>query len=292
MSRIGESSDDQRIREMQEADFRRKSEEKARSEKKGREVAFTEVMAQKLSRTEGEKTARKQAETQTTGEQGREKQAQAKLQNELPQNAAEIARRAAMSRALHSGLVKSTNTAIRANKSAESERISQLEVHARDEREKVERDVRSDDLSEARKADEKSERRVDPDGAGQGRSEMPRSTGGGTSGDRRDGSAAVAAASGARGANATQLPPELVERIAQSIAVALARDGRTEIHVELKGDMLEGVTLKVAARKGKVHCTFEGCDKQMKNLIESSRGDLMRALSKRGLELDILRVRS
>src|SRR5690606_25189638 len=130
--------------------------EKARSEKKGREVAFTEVMAQKLSRTEGEKSARKQAAAQTTGEQGREKQAQAKLQNELPRGAAEIARRAAMSRALHSGLLKSTNTAIQANKSAESDRVSQLEVFSREERERVEHDVRGDDLAEARKADEKS----------------------------------------------------------------------------------------------------------------------------------------
>ena len=42
---------------------------------------------------------------------------------------------------------------------------------------------------------------------------------------------------------------------------------------------------------GKVRCVFEGCDKQLGNLIESSKGELMRQLGKRGLELDILRVK-
>ena len=32
-------------------------------------------------------------------------------------------------------------------------------------------------------------------------------------------------------------------------------------------------------------------DKQLANLIESSKGELMRQLGKRGLELDILRVK-
>ena len=61
--------------------------------------------------------------------------------------------------------------------------------------------------------------------------------------------------------------------------------------VQLKGAMFDGVTLKIAIRKGKVRCEFEGCDRLTQNLVESSKGQLMRALAKKGLELDILRAR-
>jgi hypothetical protein len=47
----------------------------------------------------------------------------------------------------------------------------------------------------------------------------------------------------------------------------------------------------VSSKAGKVRCSFEGCERTTRNLIESSKGDLMRALAKKGFELEILRVK-
>jgi hypothetical protein len=294
MSRVGESSDDQRIREMQDLELRRKVEEKARVEKKSTSKAFDDVIRQKLSTKESQDHLKIQAESENAGARAQTKDAQAKLQEQAPKSAAEIARRAAMVKAMDHGLVKTRNVATEQVKSSETDRLQHMEVRGRDDKERVEKETRRDDLEEVRRDEEKSERRVDKDsGRGEGRADVSRErgTGAGSGGDRRQQAEAIAAASAARGANPSQLPPEMVERIAHSIAVAMARDGKTEIQIALKGDMLEGVTVKVASRKGKIHCAFEGCDKQTKNLIESSRGELMRALSKKGLELEILRVK-
>ena len=83
----------------------------------------------------------------------------------------------------------------------------------------------------------------------------------------------------------------MIREIAKAIAIAAASDGKSEVMIQLKGPMFEGVTLKVGLRKGKVRCSFDGCDRNTRNLIDASKGELMRALSKKGLELDILRAR-
>jgi hypothetical protein len=116
---------------------------------------------------------------------------------------------------------------------------------------------------------------------------------GGDRDDQAPQAAGIAAnkADGPRAANPTKIPTEILEHIAKSVAVAAAADGKIALAISLKGTMLDGVTVHVTANKGKVRCVFEGCDKQLGNLIESSKGELMRQLGKRGFELDILRVK-
>ena len=54
--------------------------------------------------------------------------------------------------------------------------------------------------------------------------------------------------------------------------------------------MLDGIRLTIAAKDGKVRCTFEGCSRELGKLLESSRDALAKRLSSRGLALEDLRV--
>ena len=292
MGGIGETNTDRRIREMNEQQLRKKVDTEVRVDKGRRENAFTEVMSQKLQKEQPKQNARKQAEHGTTGDKGAEGR-QAKTQRQVvdPRKMAKLKRQAAMSRLGIATQAKGGKKSLEKTKGQESERVNELDRNNEDDVRRADREGRAEDVREGHKADEKLTVRADPD-AVQGQGQQQKQTDAGTGGDQSNqDSAAIASTEGAKGAAGTKLPQEMLEAIAKAVAVAFAKDGKTEMQIALKGPMLEGVTLRVSARKGKVRCIFEGCEKQTRNLIESSKGDLMRALSKKGFDLDILRVR-
>lgn len=113
------------------------------------------------------------------------------------------------------------------------------------------------------------------------------------------GAAALAAAKGkaptaAEGAKAPQavkqIPPELLEKLVSTVHLAVNDKGLKEFQIELKDGPLKGGFLKISADGGKVALSFSGIDAQTKNLIEASKGDLMRRLGKKGLALSKLEV--
>lgn len=293
MGGIGETKSDQRIREINEAQYRNKVDTDKRTDKSRRENAFNEVMGQKLQQEKTKQASKKQVAQNTHGDKATDKQDASRRRDVVvPRSLAELKRKAAMSRMGLQGQAKSGKKSIDKSKDAESGRVNELDQNNEEDGRRIDRDGRREDVRESQKADDRMTLRVDPD-ATQGQAPKQKDTDAGTGGgDQSDPqSAAIQNAEGAKGAAGVKLPQEILEAIAKAVAVAFAADGRTEMQIELKGSMLEGVTLKVAARKGKVRCSFEGCDKLTKNLIEASKGDLMRALGKKGFELDILRVR-
>ena len=297
MGRIGDSSDEQRIREMNEAQFRKKADNEKKSDQERRAKAFNEVMGTKQRQEAARRDGKKQASAKQAEQQGQKTQQPAvrRALGQKPQSPAELARRAAMAKAARGGMLKTRNVDIGKGKKAEFERVADIDVGSEGDREKVDKGVRSDERAEemrdAQKNEEVIELNVDPDAQGDRRQHQERREREGKGSDQRDGAQGVAGTGGPRAAHQVKLPTAVLEAIAKAVALAFAADGKTEMHIALKGDMLEGVTLKVSARKGKVRCSFEGCDRNTKNLIESSRGELMRQLGKRGMELDILRVR-
>ena len=88
-----------------------------------------------------------------------------------------------------------------------------------------------------------------------------------------------------------QIPPELLEKLVATVHLAVTEKGLKEFQIELKDGPLKGGFLKISADKGKISLSFSGLDPSTKNLVESSKGDLMRRLEKKGLSLARLDVR-
>jgi hypothetical protein len=88
-----------------------------------------------------------------------------------------------------------------------------------------------------------------------------------------------------------QIPPELLEKLVSTVYLAVTEKGLKEFQIELKDGPLKGGFLKISADGGKVVLQFAGLDAQAKNLVESSKGELMRRLVKKGLSLARLDVR-
>lgn len=300
MSRVGESSDDQRIREMQETEYRNRADAEKRSNQERTTKSFQEVMSTRTSREQAQRLEQQRSSQEAGAKQLREgKDAPGQLlqrgavANPEARPGQALAKHAAMSQAMQGTLSKVRSNLTENARAAETERNSEIVMKSDDERERIGKDVDRERITEAQKADDAAQRpleaKIDPDAD---RSHKDRDRRGkGEQSDGKPKTEGVTAAEGPRAPHAVKIPQELIEKIANAVQVAMAADGRTELVISLKGTMLDGVTLKVTARKGKVNCTFEGCDKQLGNLIESSKGELMRQLGKRGLELEILRIK-
>jgi hypothetical protein len=101
----------------------------------------------------------------------------------------------------------------------------------------------------------------------------------------------AAAASGAQAPREVkQIPPELLEKLVSTVFLAVNQKGLREFQIELKDGVLKGAFLRITADAGKVSLKFSGLDANTKNLVESSKGELMRRLSGKGLQLARLEV--
>jgi len=99
-----------------------------------------------------------------------------------------------------------------------------------------------------------------------------------------------AAAEVKRTRKAREIPQELLDKLVQEVRVGVNAAGKTEMQIDLKEGVLQGMQLKVTSENGKVSCTFVGGDAHAKNLVESSEQRLSRALDKVGLQLESLKV--
>jgi hypothetical protein len=88
-----------------------------------------------------------------------------------------------------------------------------------------------------------------------------------------------------------QIPPELLEKLVSTVYLAVTEKGLKEFQIELKDGPLKGGFLKISAENGKVALSFSGIGASEKNLLEASKGDLMRRLEKKGLSLSRFEVK-
>lgn len=302
MTRIGESSDDQRIREMNEAEARQKADRDKRLDTERVTRSFQEVMRDQANRDGARRLAEQATERQTRESKDakpKDTAAEKRGQEKAVADGRAAQRRQAMSGALGQSLSKTREKLSHEARVSEHERNTELVRKSDDEQDTrrvdTERGDRAERTLEERRMAEAQLLQVDPDehrkNGKEGKNGQRDQEG--QEGSTRDakGVDGVANKSGAQGATGAKIPEQILEAIAKSVAMQISPDGRTELAISLKGTLLDGVTLHVTAKKGKVFCTFEGADKQLGNLIESSRGELMRQLGKRGLELEGLRVR-
>ena len=294
MARIGDTPEQQRVNDANEAQRRRRVDQSKKLDQNRKSVAFSDVMQQKTQQEKNQKRNSQRAADKDTRSRQAQPQQQSRNAKGLIKSRRELAKRAAVSHAAAKGGARARNVDVEAGKRAEVDRYGEIESAAETERERIQNTTLEEQselllteeggLGGGLEIDPDRERSSDED-------KQQEQNSGQHEGQPEPQALTVEATGSSTSEGGKRLPDIVIREIAKAIAVAAASDGKSEVMIQLKGPMFEGVTLRVGLRKGKVRCSFDGCDRNTRNLIDASKGELMRALSKKGLELDILRAR-
>ncbi|WP_223635301.1 flagellar hook-length control protein FliK [Corallococcus sp. EGB] len=203
---------------------------------------------------------------------------------------------------------ESSQGAQQSQRNTETQHLSkQAETHKSEVvEEKRSTDVRDGDLSSAegkagRLSQEKGELKIDVNaGGGKG-------AGGGASKDKDDKGAQMAGA-GFRFNPALMAPVpvakpkdmagserlramanEIAQKIVERVRVGTNAAGNAEFQIDLRGDVLNGLSIKVSAKNGKISAVFSGNDRDTLKMLEEQSEGLRSALGGRGLALENLR---
>ena len=79
---------------------------------------------------------------------------------------------------------------------------------------------------------------------------------------------------------------ELAQKIVEKVRIGTNAAGKTEFQIDLKGDVLAGLSVKVSAKNGKISAVFSGSNKDILKMIEEQGEALKAALGARGLTLE------
>ncbi|GHG97813.1 hypothetical protein GCM10012319_63050 [Comamonas sp. KCTC 72670] len=82
---------------------------------------------------------------------------------------------------------------------------------------------------------------------------------------------------------------EIAQKIVERVRVGTNAAGNAEFQIDLRGDVLKGLSIKVSARNGKISATFSGSDREVLKQLEGASEGLRSALSGRGLRLEDVR---
>ena len=291
----GDNSDLQRIREVNQAELKRRVQQQKRGQQARVEKSFKEVMAER-GREKMAQQAQRQAPLNTTANP-RDPAAQRLMAQVRSQARAEhgnLAQKAAMSSSMAGGMVKGRAKGHRTDALQSEARAEQLLTQATDELDHVSETAREDDArdlmsSEEKQAEIQAEARGDDPIQRDGRRQQQhqRDGGGQDDGQKTEG---VQASDGPRAAHRVNIPPALIQQIVRAVMKSVGPDGRTEMQIHLRGGPLDGVKLDIKTNDGQVQCTFHGCNREMENLLKGGRKMLADGLSKRGLKLTALTV--
>lgn len=83
---------------------------------------------------------------------------------------------------------------------------------------------------------------------------------------------------------------EIAQKIVERVRVGTNAAGNAEFQIDLRNDVLKGLSIKLSAKNGKIHATFSGSDREVLKMLEGQRETLKNALAGRGLTLEELRV--
>ncbi|ABF89551.1 hypothetical protein MXAN_2444 [Myxococcus xanthus DK 1622] len=85
------------------------------------------------------------------------------------------------------------------------------------------------------------------------------------------------------------LATEIAQKIVDRVRVGTNAAGNAEFQIDLRGDVLSGLSIKVSARNGKISATFSGSNREVLKQLEGASEGLRSALSGRGLRLEDVR---
>lgn len=83
---------------------------------------------------------------------------------------------------------------------------------------------------------------------------------------------------------------EIAQKIVDRVRVGTNAAGKMEFQIDLKSDVLGGMSVKVSAKNGKITAVFSGSDKEVLKMLEEQSEALKTALGSRGLTLESLKT--
>jgi hypothetical protein len=83
---------------------------------------------------------------------------------------------------------------------------------------------------------------------------------------------------------------EIAQKIVERVRVGTNAAGNAEFQIDLRGDVLSGLSIKLSAKNGKIQAVFSGSDRDVLKMLEEQREGLSKALAARGLTLEDLRI--
>ena len=83
---------------------------------------------------------------------------------------------------------------------------------------------------------------------------------------------------------------EIAQKIVERVRVGTNAAGKMEFQIDLKSDVLGGMSVKVSAKNGKITAVFSGSDKDVLKMLEEQSDALKVALGSRGLTLESLKT--
>lgn len=87
-----------------------------------------------------------------------------------------------------------------------------------------------------------------------------------------------------------QIANEIAQKIVERVRVGTNASGAAEFQIDLRSNVLSGLSIKVSGGKGKIKLVFSGTDKEVLKALGESAEGLKQALNGRGLKLDELRI--
>ncbi len=83
---------------------------------------------------------------------------------------------------------------------------------------------------------------------------------------------------------------EVAQKIVDKVRIGTNAMGKTEFQIDLRSDVLSGLSVKVSAHNGKISAVFQGSDKDVLKMIEEQGEALKAALGARGLTLENFKI--
>ncbi|MBI3186079.1 MAG: flagellar hook-length control protein FliK [Myxococcales bacterium] len=86
------------------------------------------------------------------------------------------------------------------------------------------------------------------------------------------------------------LAAEIAQKIVERVRVGTNAAGKTEFQIDLRSDVLAGLSIKVSGSGGRIKAVFSGRDREVLKLLADQSESLRSALTGRGLTLEDLRI--
>ncbi len=83
---------------------------------------------------------------------------------------------------------------------------------------------------------------------------------------------------------------EIAQKIVERVRVGTNAAGKAEFQIDLRSNVLKGLSIKVSGGNGKISAVFSGSDREVLKLLREQSEQLKSALSGRGLTLEELRI--
>jgi hypothetical protein len=87
-----------------------------------------------------------------------------------------------------------------------------------------------------------------------------------------------------------RMATEIAQKIVERVRVGTNSAGHAEFQIDLKGEILNGLKMKVSAKNGRISAVFQGSDKDVLKMLSEQSEALKVALTGRGLTLDQFKV--